>query len=344
MNKSIFTSRRYIAILVALLIGVVAMVVGNKRKHYITDAGVVWTTEYHITYEARHSLSDSIIAIFNAIDMSASPYNEKSLVTRINNNATSVVDSLFAKLYNASLYINKESGGAFDPTVMPLVNAWGFGYKSGSLPTQATLDSLLSFTGINKTRLEGDSVIKSDNRIKFDFSSIAKGLACDEVAAMLRRNGAENFVVEIGGEVVVSGKNARGLPWHVSVDLPADNDSTVDHYSTLLIELNRGAVATSGSYRKNKTVGGRKVSHIINPLTGQADVSSLLSVTIIAADCMTADAWATACMVMGLDKTMQLAQKHPELGVMTISADDDGNYVVWANATFTNHVVPAEPS
>lgn len=339
MSDSIIKSKKYLAVLIALAIAIVMLFVSRSRKRFWTDEGVIWTTEYHISYEASRQLTDSITAIFSAIDNSASPYNKESLITQINNNTTQQTDSLFRKLYNVSLAINKGSNGAFDPTVMPLVNAWGFGYKTGDLPTQNQIDSLLNFVGINKTQLKGETIIKNDLRTQFDFSSIAKGLACDEIGRMLKRNGATNFVIEIGGEVVVHGINQRGIPWHISIDLPYDQDSTVSHQSMLVLEMNDGGVATSGNYRKYKIIDDKKVSHIIDPITGYSSQSELLSVTVTAPDCMTADAWATACMVMGADKAKHLAETHPHLGIMTICSDSLGNFIVWANNTFSQQVV-----
>ena len=222
---------------------------------------------------------------------------------------------------------------------MPLVNAWGFGFKSGKLPTQVQLDSLLTFVGIEKTTLKENILVKNDSRTQFDFSSIAKGLACDEIARMLARNGAVNYMVEIGGEVVTRGVNERGVPWHVSIDMPVPDDSNGPvHANALILKLDSMAVATSGSYRKFKEVNGKKVSHIVNPKTGGSETSSLLSVSIVAGDCMTADAWATACMAMGLEATQLKFGNDNTLGVMTISADDDGNFVIWSNKRFASMV------
>ena len=216
------------------------------------------------------------------------------------------------------------------------MNAWGFGYKNGKLPTQTEIDSLLAFVGIAKVHLEDERVVKSDQRIQFDFSSIAKGLACDEVAQMLARNGVTNCMVEIGGEVVTKGVNEKGTPWHISIDMPVENNQATVHESALVIALNGKAVATSGNYRKFKEVNGKKVSHIVNPLTGKSEESTLLSATVVAPDCMTADAWATACMAMGTERTQALFEKRTDLGVMTISTDTEGNFIVWSNAPFAN--------
>lgn len=332
-------AKRYAFVLIALVVAIVMMFVGRGRKHFYTSEGVVWTTEYHITYEANRDLSDSIQLIFNRIDMSVSPYNKASLISSLNENTSWRVDAYIKRLLEASADVNRQSGGAYDPTVMPLVNAWGFGYKSGKMPTRAQLDSILAFVGMDKVSLHGDTLVKRDPRLMLDFSSIAKGMACDEIGRMLTRNGVRNWLVEIGGEVMASGMNKRGTAWQVSVDMPTSEDGAVSHESALTLALDSGAVATSGNYRKWREQGDHKISHIIDPRTGDSRVGTLLSVTVIAPDCMMADAWATACMVMGDSATRAMMERRKDLGVMTIVGDTvTGNLVVWSNAPFADHI------
>ena len=327
--------KRYGIVLVALAVGIGLMFCARDRKRFFSHEGVVWTTDYHITYEASHDLGDSIQLILGNMDMSVSPYNKASLLSSLNENTSWRVDAYIKRLVNVSHAIHGESGGAFDPTVMPLVNAWGFGYKSGKMPTRSQLDSILQFVGMDKVALRGDTLVKRDPRLMLDFSSIAKGLACDEIGRMLARNGARNWLVEIGGEVMASGANKRGTPWAVSVDMPLDEQTTATHESALVLTLDSGAVATSGNYRKWRNEGGSKLSHIIDPHTGDSRAGNLLSVTVIAQDCMTADAWATACMVMGDSAVRTMMQSRQDLGVMTITADTlTGNLIVWSNAEF----------
>ena len=332
-------NRKHVAIIVLLGLALVALYCSRERKRYYAHEGVVWTTEYHITYEASRDLNDSIQLILNNVDMSASPYNKASLLSALNEGTTTRTDAYIRRLLDASHAVHDASDGAFDPTVMPLVNAWGFGYKSGTLPTRAHIDSLLQFVGFDKVALHGDTLVKSDPRVMLDFSSIAKGMACDEIGRMLARNGADNWLVEIGGEVMASGVNQRGTAWNVSVDMPSDEQETVSHESALVIALDSAAVATSGNYRKWRVENGNKLSHIIDPHTGDSRAGTLLSVTVIASDCMTADAWATACMAMGEQRVKEAMEKRDDLGVMTISADTTSNaLVVWSNATFANQI------
>lgn len=328
-------SRKYIAILVFLVAGVAALLLARKPMRTFENSGVVWTTEYHITYQAPRDLNDSVQAVFSRVDASASVYNKSSLVSAINNNTSREADDIIARLLNIARAVHKSSGGAFDPTVMPLVNAWGFGYKSGNLPTDKQIDSILTFVGLDKLTLSGKTITKTDPRVQLDFSSIAKGFACDEVAAMLQRNGADNVLVEIGGEVVAKGRSPRGDKWQVSIDLPTDQPDSVTHQSVLTLQLDNHAVATSGNYRKFRQQGGKKLSHIVDPHTGKATASTLLSVTIVARDCATADAWATACMAMGTEATQKLFENDKTTGVMTITASPNGkDMIVWSNNAF----------
>ena len=340
--KNILFSKKYIAVLICTVGALVALFVFKPHpKAFRTVQGEVWTTEYHVTYEADADLADSISAVLAGIDSSANVFNKQSLVWRLNHNHTSDADSILSRMIVCAKEVNRASNGAYDPTVMPLVNAWGFGYKSGKLPTSAQIDSILRFVGISKVSLKGNRVVKTDPRIQFDFSSIAKGLACDEVLRMLLRNGATNCMVEIGGEVATHGVNQSGTPWHISIDMPIENNAATVHESALVIALSGKAVATSGNYRKYKEIEGKKISHIVNPATGYSEESSLLSVTIVAPDCMTADAWATACMAMGTERTQAMFEKRHDLGVMTISSDADGNFIVWSNAPFAD-LLPAQ--
>ncbi len=325
--------RKYIAICVAAIVAAAIMIfrqTGDAPAVYRTASGVVWHTTYNITYESSRDLGDSIIAVTNGIDMSASVFNPRSIVSRINDNSTDHADPTVAKLLARSIEISHETGGAFDPTIAPLMRLWKTQDTVATLPDEAAIDSVMQFVGMDKVRLaNGNQVIKSDSRLQLDFNAIAKGLGCDEVGRMLKRNGVTNYLVEIGGEITASGVNERGLPWHVSIDLPIESNDTVMHSSALVLQLDKGGIATSGNYRNYKIVDGRKVAHIIDPRTGHTAISNLLSATVIATDCMNADAYATALMVMGLDRARKFADDRNDLSVVLIYADADDRLQVW---------------
>ena len=325
--------RKYIAICVAAIVAAAIMIfrqTGDAPAVYRTASGVVWHTTYNITYESSRDLGDSIIAVTGGIDMSASMFNPRSVLSRINNNSSNCADSMVAKLLQRSQEINRETGGAFDPTIAPLMRLWKTQDTVATLPDEAAIDSVMQFVGMDNVRLaNGNQVIKSDSRLQLDFNAIAKGLGCDEVGRMLKRNGVTNYLVEIGGEITASGVNERGLPWHVSIDLPIESNDTVVHSSALVLQLDKGGIATSGNYRNYKIVDGRKVAHIIDPRTGHTAISNLLSATVIATDCMNADAYATALMVMGLDRARKFADDRNDLSVVLIYADADDRLQVW---------------
>ncbi len=339
MSDSVFLSRRYMAVSVATVVAVaVTWWQCSRATRYYTDEGVVWTTGYHVVYEAHAPLGDSIQAVFAACDASASAYSPVSLLTRLNDNTTDSVDDIITRLHECAVAVNASSDGLYDPTVRPLVRLWGFGDDGAAVsPTREVLDSVLDFVGLDKTSIVNGRLLKADPRVQLDFSSIAKGLACDMVANMLSRNGVRNYMVEIGGEVVCAGTSNHGTPWRVSIDAPVVSDS-VRHVSLVNVVASGHAVATSGNYRQWRDDGTRRVSHIINPVTGDAVVGDLVSVTVIADDCMTADAWSTACMAMGDERVRRDFVGHGSLGVMTVKVDSLGRFVAWSNSRFADLV------
>lgn len=306
----------------------------NPSKPYHTSRGVVWTTIYNITYESDITLDDSIQHIFKLVDESASMFNKQSLISRINTGEEQQLDSMLLTLYNTSLHVNKETDGAFDPTVSPLMHAWGFVKNGETLPDSTTIDSILQFVGIHKTSITNGNIIKEDPRTSFDFSAIAKGLACDEIGRMFRRNGVDNYLVEIGGEIALQGKNSSGEAWRVSVDSPIESPHIVKHENLIVVALTSGGIATSGNYRNFIEIEGEKVVHTMNPLTGYPEKSKLLSATIIAENCMLADAYATACMAMGLERSRHFLSKRNDIAALLIYATDSDSLAIWKNISF----------
>ena len=314
---------------------------GESPIPYQRSSGMVWTTQYHITYQSEELFDDSIKAVFETVNNCASMFNKNSLVTKINNNECSKVDSMFRALYRCSEMVNRDTDGSFDPTVSPLMTLWGFVEKTGRMPKQSEVDSIREFVGINKTTLTIDNEIqKDDPRISFDFSAIAKGYACDEVGRMLERNGVQNYLVEVGGEIVLKGQNPNGSEWCVSVDSPTEryNVRLTENLKTteglVILRMSSGAVATSGNYRNFKMIDGKKVVHTMNPQTGYPEENDLLSVTIVAENCMVADAYATACMVMGVNRSRAFLERNDKLGGFLVYATEGDSLIVWSNDLF----------
>lgn len=287
--------------------------------------GAVWATSYHITYRSDRNLDDSIMSVMRMVENSLSPFSDSSLVSRINRGETDVADSLFCRVFLVSQDINRRSGGVFDPTVAPLVNLWGFGYRNnGGEPTAAQIDSARALVGIQQCHLNGNRVVKRGVLTEFDFSAITKGYGCDIIGEMLQRNGCSDFLIEIGGEVVASGSNLQGEKWRIMVDAPVESDTAVVHSRLAVIAVTDCGVATSGNYRNYRNTGSGKVWHTISPLTGYPARSETLSATVVAKDAMTADALATACMAMPVDSALAMIKTMPGTEALIVTASGSG--------------------
>ncbi len=238
-----------------------------------------------------------------------------------------VGDQLFLKVFRRAMEISDWTNGAFDITVAPAVNAWGFGFKHAQNISQTTIDSLLEITGYTKIHELNGIIEKDDPRIMLDCSAIAKGFGSDMVADMLRSKGINDFMVEIGGEIVVSGHNPKGKLWNIGISKPVDDSLSVNNELQTVIPVTDIAMATSGNYRNFYVKDGRKYAHTIDPHTCTPVSHSLLSVTVFADDCATADALATSMMVMGLDSAQALCSRHPEIEAYFIFEGPEGNLV-----------------
>lgn len=327
------------AFLAFLIIGTVIIVRQQRSTPYQKDTGFIFGTVYNITYQYDKSLKADIEAELKKVDGSLSPFNKHSIITKINRNEDVTVDKMFADVFNLARQISTETDGAFDITVAPLVNAWGFGFKNDTQPTRHAIDSLKQFTGYMKVSLDGMKVSKKDPRMMLDCSAIAKGYACDVVAEYLRRRGIENFMVEIGGEIVTQGINEKRLPWKIGVTKPVDDSLNTNQELQTVLNVTNKAMATSGNYRNFYYKNGKKYAHTIDPVTGYPVQHNILSATVIADNCATADAYATAFMVMGLDKAKAVLGRHPELMAYFIYSDKNGNNAVWFSPTMRDKIV-----
>lgn len=292
-----------------IIFAAVALISSCRGPEYRTARGGVWNTLYNITYQSDRDLDDSIMAVMRRVEMSLSPFAGESLISRINRGDTVVADSLVTWVFLESKLVNALSDGAFDPTVAPLVNLWGFGYKPGDPePSQQKIDSLLALVGIDSCRLEGDMIVKKHPLTEFNFSAITKGYGCDLVGEMLSRNGVANYLVEIGGEIAARGVSQRGRKWRVGIDAPSEENGVPRHDRLTTIEITDCGVATSGNYRNWRETGQGKAWHTISPTTGRPALTDLLSATVIAPTCMLADALATACMAMNEREALEMIE------------------------------------
>lgn len=322
-----------LAFLVFLIVGTVTIISRQNSMPYQHDEGTVFGTVYSIRYQSDKNLKNEIEAELQKVDNALSPFNKSSIISKINRNEKATPDSMFLDVFRLARKVSEDTGGAFDITVAPLVNAWGFGFKQGISPTPHAIDSLRQFVGFDKVmeaEEQGATVIrKADPRMMLDCSAIAKGYGSDVVARFLRSRGIENFMVEIGGEIVTSGVSSKRVPWKIGVTKPTDDSLSINQELQTVLNVTDKAMATSGNYRNFYYKDGKKYAHTIDPRTGRPVQHNILSATVLAGDCATADAYATSFMVMGLDGARNVLERHPELMAYLIYSDEQGNNAVW---------------
>ena len=301
----------------------------RRAENYVNEEGLIWNTSFHVTYRGPESLRDSVLKVLQDVGSSLSVFDKNSLISKINASDSLPIDRHFLQVYMASLKVNSESEGRFDPTLSPLITAWGFGPGHKATPDTARVDSLLRFVGISKTRISNGCLVKDDPRIQFNLSAVAKGYGCDAVGEMLARNGVKDYLVEIGGEIASAGESPRGRDWKVSIDRPVFSPDYPIHESECIIRISGKGLATSGNYRNIHKVGKGHYGHTISPLTGRPVQTDVISATIVAPTCMEADAYATACMAMGSDASEKMVERL-KLPAMLVLADS----TVWINDYF----------
>jgi thiamine biosynthesis lipoprotein len=314
----------------------------NKEPEFSNFTGFAQGTTYSVVFENSDKINivdlrTEVENILHDFDMSLSLYQDSSILCRINRNENVKPDTYFAEAFKMSEEISRMTDGAFDLTVGPLVKAWGFGPDEKKNFTESKLDSLLSLVGMEKVELRDGLLRKSDPRISLDFNAIAQGYSVDILCRYFNSLGMERYLVEIGGEVRVKG-DKRGELWRIGIDRPEDNNITPGENLQAIISLKDRALATSGNYRKFYVENGIKYSHTIDPKTGYPARNQLLSATIIADDCATADGIATACMVMGKDKTIDFLNMHPEFDAFLVYSDDTGNFRTWATKNLEEYI------
>lgn len=318
-----------IPFLLLLIFGSIYVIRQQQNTPYQRDEGFIFGTIYHITYQSDVNYQKEIEAELQKVDNSLSPFNKTSIISRINRNEDVTVDNMFAEVFQLAEKISKETDGAFDITVAPMVNAWGFGFKTGNPPTKQTVDSLRAIVGFQKVALNEEHVKKQNPHIMLDCSAIAKGYGSDIVARFLKKKGIQNFMVEIGGEIVVNGNSDKQVPWRVGINKPTDDSLNTSQELQDVINVTDIAMATSGNYRNFYYKNGKKYAHTIDPKTGYPVQHNILSATVLAKNCATADAYATSFMVMGLDGARKVLEKHPELDAYLIYSDEKGNNRIW---------------
>ncbi len=297
----------------------------SQEPEYFTSQGLVFGTTYHITYLYFEDLTEQINSTLKNVDDALSMFNPESTISTVNRaREIQVDDTLFLKVFRRAMEISEWTDGAFDITVAPAVNAWGFGFKHAEDVRESTIDSLRNIIGYRKISENNGLITKESPDVMLDCSAIAKGFGSDMVASMFRSMGINNFMIEIGGEIVLSGRNREGKRWRIGINRPDDDSLSTNNQLQTIISATNIAIATSGNYRNFYMKDGRKYAHTIDPHTCMPVSHSLLSATVFAKDCATADAIATSMMVMGIDSARVLCERHPELGAYFIYQTPDG--------------------
>ena len=320
-------------VLIALLIPVwITSCNPVKRGEYHSIQGFTQGTTYSVTYqqESLIDLQEEVDSVLRIFDSSLNSYDSTSIISAINRNETGIrTDSMFRTVFRESSRVYQISGGAFDITLAPLISAWGFGPGQQLDVDSAMVDSLLQYVGMDKVALVGDQVIKSDPHVRLNVNAIAQGYSVDILSAYLESLGCKNFMVEIGGEIRTRGMNPKGNFWRIGVDRPELGNTIPGRQLQAIINMRNRSLATSGNYRQFYEKDGVMITHSIDPATGFPKASNLLSASILTDECITADAYATVCMVMGLEKATKFIENQKGVDAYFIYGDEFGNYQVW---------------
>lgn len=306
-------------------------VIGHSQQEPIKIEGYAQGTTYHITYfdKKNRNLQPKIDKLLDDFDKSVSTYRSNSIISKINSNIKNVkVDKYFIACFKKAKEVWRNTNGAFDPTVYPLVNAWGFGPGKKQKIEKAKIDSILEFVGFDLIDLKRNKIIKIDLRVCLDFNAFAQGYSVDVVSEFLNSKGIDSYIVEIGGEVYAKGKKLNGENWSIGIENPIDNKESVNPLRAI-VKLENLAIATSGNYRRFIVEDGVKYAHHIDPKTGYPTKNNLLSASVFSKECISSDANATGILVMGLEKAKEFLKQHRELEAYLIYSDEKGNYQVY---------------
>ncbi len=323
--------------LAVLIIGTILIIRQQQNTPYQHDTGTIFGTTYSITYQHSDNLQKEIVRKLQEVDTALSMFNEKSVISHINRNEQTVPNDMFLDVFQLAQQISDDTQGAFDITVAPLVNAWGFGFKHGAMPDEKAIDSLMQFVGYRKVNYDGKNIRKQDPRIMLDCSAIAKGYGVDIVAGLLLDKGVQNYLIEIGGEVATRGISSKRLPWKIGVTKPSDDTLAVSNELQTVLNVTDKSMATSGNYRNFYYKGGRRYAHTIDPKSGRPVQHNILSATVLADRCAVADAYATAFMVMGMNGAKAILEKHPNLMAYLIY-DDHGKSCIWYSPSLKDKI------
>ncbi len=325
--------------LVLLIVGTVLIIRQQQSTPYQKNAGLIFGTTYSVTYQCDEDLQEEIEAELKKVDDEFSMFNSQSIVARLNNGEQPELSNDFIDVFKLARQVSEDTNGAFDITVAPLVNAWGFGFKHEQMPSKEQVDSLRELIGYRYVTLKDKTITMQKPGMMLDFSAIAKGYGVDVVARLLERHDIKNYMVEIGGEITTRGINPERVPWRIGVNKPSEDALNENHELQTILNVTDKSMATSGNYRNFYVKGGKKYAHTIDPKTGYPVQHSLLSATVLTDRCAKADAYATSFMVLGMDGAKQILERHKELMAYLIYTDNKGNLSVWYSPSLKDKIV-----
>lgn len=332
-----------------LLITIILFACGNpaaentdakKAATEIVIKGEAQGTTYTIKYladEYEEGLKEKFDSVLKAIDMSMSTYVPTSVISHLNHSDTVDVDEMFKAVFKLSYNISQETNGAFDPTIGPLIKAWGFDYSNPQKMDSSLVDSLLKSSGFKQFTLQGNKMYTNNKSARINFNAVAQGYSVDVMKLLFDKRNIDNYYIELGGELLVQGQNKMGEDWIIGIDKP--DGKNLERNLAQRIYLKNAAMATSGNYRKFYEVDGKRYSHTLNPKTGYPAENNLLSATVIAKDGGTADALATAFMVMGQEKSIDYLEKHPTIKAYLISSSLNGKFITYVSPNLEEDLV-----
>ena len=323
---------------VCCVLALMSSCVNQPQK--IVLQGLAQGSYYAITYfdELNRNFQHEIDSIFHAVDMSVNLWVDSSVISKVNRNEEVTLDSIFIDNFRIAQKAARLSDGYFDPTISPIVAAWGFSYKSGDSITPQLIDSLKQLVNYQKIRIENGKVVKENPNMKLDFNAIAQGYTSDLIASFLESRGIKNYLVDTGGEIMARGSKPNGQPWIVGIEKPAKNWDSEQVVQTRITLRDKGLV-TSGSTRKYVERNGRRYSHCIDPKTGYPVEHNVLSATVMAENSVWADALASICMVMGMEKSLPLIESMDGVEVYYIFVNDQNELETFATEGFQKLII-----
>lgn len=308
--------------------------VRNEQSFGGEAQGTTYTVKYIGLEQAE--LPTTVDSLLNAIDASMSTYIESSTISKLNNGDSAIIEPIFMEVFLLSKKINSETDGAFDPTLAPIIEAWGFDFAEAKSMDTNKVNELMKLCGFEQFILEGNVLHKKTKEAKLNFNAIAQGYSVDLIGQLLKDRGIKDYYVELGGEVIVSGLNRDSVAWRIGIDKPEGQN--LERKLSAIVNLKNQAMVTSGNYRKFVEVDGKKYSHSINPKSGFPTADSLLSATIISREAAVADAMATACMVKGYEDCKDFVSKRKELGAILIYANAKGELITFITENLKSQV------